>query len=293
MQDMDPNNCKILLEAIDCRSLSKVAQEHGYTPSGISHMISGLEAEVGFPLFVRSRQGVKPTANCLKLTPALREMLRWNEQLNQMASEMRGVTAGCITIGTYPSISIHWLPRIIKEFQADYPNIRIQIREGIRQELQEWLDDMMVELCFYTEKPDMKQHWIPLRDDPLVAVLPPDHPLAGASSYPIARCSDEKFIMPALGRDEDVMAVLDEAGVVPKVAFSTIENFAAISMIECGLGMSVMNELITRGFNSKAVIIPVSPPSHISFGIALPSLEKASPAALKFISYAERIIKAG
>ena len=74
-----------------------------------------------------------------------------------------------------------------------------------------------------------------------------DSPLAGAASYPLSRCAGEKFIMPALGRDEDVTAVLEEAGISPSIAFSTIENFAAISMIECGLGMSIMNELITKG----------------------------------------------
>lgn len=145
-------------------------------------------------------------------------------------------------------------------------------------------------MCFYTWRPKMKCAWIPLRNDPVVAVLPLDHPLAASSSYPLARCRDEKFIMPALGRDEDIAAILEEAGISPKIAFSTIENYAAISMIECGLGMSIMNELITKGRLNKVAILPLDPPCRINFGIALPSLAKASPAAREFIEYAKRMI---
>lgn len=287
---MDLKKCKILLDAIDHKNLSKVAKDYGYTPSGIWHMINSIEGELGFPLFISSGSGVLPTDNCLRLAPALRELLKCNEKLARTMAEIKGVKSGSLTIGSYPSVSIQWLPHVIKEFQADYPGVRIQIREGIRQELQAWLDEQSVEMCFYTWRPKMKCSWIPLKDDPIVAVLPPDHPLAGEKCYPLERCGEERFIMPALGRDEDVAAVLEEGGISPRIAFSTIENFAVISMIECGLGMSIMNELITKCRLNKAAIMPVDPPRSIKFGIALPSAEKASPAALEFISYAKRII---
>ena len=83
--------------------------------------------------------------------------------------EIRGIESGSVTVGSYPSVSIQWLPHVIKAFRADYPGIRIQIREGIRQELQNWLDDGSVEMCFYTKRPGMKGEWIPLADDPIMA----------------------------------------------------------------------------------------------------------------------------
>ncbi|MDO5115169.1 MAG: LysR substrate-binding domain-containing protein [Synergistaceae bacterium] len=287
---MDLKKCKILLDAIDYRNLSKVARDYGYTPSGIWRMINSIEGELGFPLFVSGGSGVVPTDNCLRLAPSLRELLKCNERLAQTMCDIKGMKSGNITIGSYPSVSIRWLPHVIKAFQADYPGVTINIREGIRQELQGWLDEMSVELCFYTWRPGMKCHWIPLKEDPIVAVLPPGHPLAGAVSYPLARCRDERFIMPALGRDEDIYAVFEEEGISPRIVLSTIENFAAISMIECGLGMSIMNELITKGYVNKAAILPLDPPRSIKFGIAIPSLQKASPAALEFARYARRMI---
>ena len=51
---MDLKKCRILLDAIDCRNLSKVAKDYGYTPSGVWHMIDAMENELGFPLFLRA-----------------------------------------------------------------------------------------------------------------------------------------------------------------------------------------------------------------------------------------------
>lgn len=287
---MDLKRCRILIDAIDYGNLSKVAKDYGYTPSGICHMVDAIENELGFPLFISSSSGVVPTDECLRLAPCLRDLLQSSEILAQRISEIKGIKTGNINVGSYPSVSIQWLPHIIKAFQEEYPGVSIQIREGIRQELQGWLDEGSVDICFYTKRPGMKCDWTPLRDDPIVAVLPLDHPLARERSYPLARCADEKFIMPALGRDEDVVAVLEEAGITPNIVFSTIENYAAISMIECGLGMSIMNELITKGRLNDVALLPLDPPRSISFGIACPSLRRASPAALEFISCAKRMI---
>ena len=47
---MDLEKCKALIQVIDTKSLSKAAKKLGYTPSGLSRMISSLEKEMGFTL---------------------------------------------------------------------------------------------------------------------------------------------------------------------------------------------------------------------------------------------------
>ncbi|WP_338736000.1 LysR family transcriptional regulator substrate-binding protein [Sporomusa sphaeroides] len=96
----------------------------------------------------------------------------------------------------------------------------------------------------------------------------------------------ERFIMPALGRDVDVVALFQENNLNPNIQFSTLENFAAMAMIEQGLGMSIMNELITRKWQCDVVKLPLSPPQQITLGIALPSLDNASPTVKRFVKYA-------
>ena len=66
--------------------------------------------------------------------------------------------------------------------------------------------------------------------------------------------------MPALGCDDDVEALFRHYGIVPKIRFTTMENFSAMSMVEQGLGISIMNQLITEGHICNVVKLPYPRP---------------------------------
>jgi DNA-binding transcriptional LysR family regulator len=111
---MDLKKCEVFVQAIDTGSFSKAAEKSGYTPSGVAHMMNALEDEIGFPLLVRGHRGVMATETGKKLLPTLRELLRWNEQFRQTASEINGLETGTVMIGSYSSIATHWCPRLSK-----------------------------------------------------------------------------------------------------------------------------------------------------------------------------------
>ena len=60
---MDLKKCEVFVRAIDTGSFSKAAEQSGYTPSGVAHMMNALEDEIGFPLLVRGHRGVTATEN--------------------------------------------------------------------------------------------------------------------------------------------------------------------------------------------------------------------------------------
>ena len=124
----------------------------------------------------------------------------------------------------------------------------------------------------------------------MLALLPQGHPLADASTYPLKDCEKDDFIMPALGCDDDVEALFRHYGIVPKIRFTTMENFSAMSMVEQGLGISIMNQLITEGHICNVVKLPLSPPAQITMGAALHSRVDASPAVKMFLKYAVRML---
>lgn len=291
---MESARCKAFLTAAETGSFSKAAEALSYTPSGVSQLVSALEAELGLTLLRRSKRGVEPTENGKLILPAVRQFLSQENRIYELAAEINGLMVGSITIAAYSSISAHWLPGVIRDFQRDHPQIRIRLLEGIRQEVCRWLDDRIVDIAFLSYKEPMPYDWIPLADDPMIAVLPREHPLAGEKAYPLAGCQQERFIMPGLGRDDDVIELLRENGLSPEIAFTTLENFAAISMIEQNLGMSIMNRLITESWQCNVVKLPLDPPRHITLGIALHSLSGASPAVRAFVKYAaKRLTRAG
>ena len=138
---------------------------------------------------------------------------------------------------------------------------------------------------------DIDYDWIPLADDPMIAVLPKDHPLADAKEFPLDRCEQEEFIMPAMGKDEDVMKMLNKYDIVPNIVYSTNESFSAWALIENGLGIRITNELLMHGWDCDVAKIPVSPPEKITLGMILPSVKHASPAVKRFVKYAVSELK--
>ena len=267
-------------------SFTKAAAIMHYTPSAVSQLVSALEKELGFALLLRHRRGVVLTPEGNTILPVIRELLRQEERLEQITADINGLSVGLINIGAYSSIASHWLPGLINQFSSEYPGIKINMMEGIRQENEEWLSNHQVDMAFFSYKKGMPYDWIPLADDPMIAVLPESHPHARDESYPLNEVKKESFIMPALGRDDDVMEVFRRNRIEPKITFSTLENFAALALIEQGMGMSIMNDLITQNYQCRVVKLPLDPPQHISLGIAVPSLESASPAVRRFIDFA-------
>ena len=213
---MESEKCRVLLCAIDKGSITAAAEAMGYTISGVSRMMAALEAEVGFPLLRRSREGVTPTNECCRLLPSFREMVAQAEQCRQIAGEVRGLVSGTVAIGTFSSVATHWLPNMIGAFQKDYPNIDFDILMGTYPEIEQWVMQGRAD-CGFLHLPtraDLKT--VCLAQDELMAVLPEDHPLAALEKIPASALAEQPFILldKAGERDRDVMQVFERAGIV-------------------------------------------------------------------------------
>ncbi|MGG5316081.1 LysR family transcriptional regulator [Enterococcus sp. AZ072] len=287
---MDTRKYKVLLEVVDLGSFTKAAEELGYTVSGISHMMNSLEEEIGFKILFRSKKGVTLSHDGAELLPILRSIIKLEEKYEQTLSEMHDLNQGSIHIGSYPSVANHWLPKIIKQFNHEYPKIRIKITEGVNQEIIKLLDDKRVDFGFASSQNIKNYKWIPLGTDPMIAVLPLDHPKADADVYDLKDIEHDDFIVTAGGNDEDVSNLLRKYSLTPKISYQTFENYSALAMIEEGLGMSVMNELITKGRNVTLVKKKLNPPAFIELGILLPK-DIITPAVVKFVEYTKNYFK--
>ena len=228
---METARCRAVLAAAETGSFSRAAEVLRYTPSGVNQLVTAFENELGFSVFRRSTKGVSLTENGQLLLPTVREFLRQEDRLFELATEINGLLIGSVTIAAYSSIATHWLPAVIRVFQQDYPHVSIRLMEGIWQEVSGWLDDRTADIGFFSYQEGMPYEWIPLAEDPMLALLPQGHPLADASAYPLKDCEKDDFIMPALGCDDDVEALFRHYGIVPKIRFTTMENFSAMSMV--------------------------------------------------------------
>lgn len=285
---MDVRKMEVFLRGIDLGNLTKAGEELGYTQSGVSHMMKSLEEEVGFPLLIRGRQGVGPTSDGEKLIPFVRDFIQSNEKLEQLVSGIKGLQTGTLNLGSFSSISFHWLPRMLKEFQLAYPGVTLKLMEGGEDEIEEMLETGQVDMAFFSRQPGHTYDWIHLTKDPLMAVLPKAHPRSGDHKFPIKGFEEEPFVITAMGFDYDINGTLAKNNINPDIKFSCMDDLTVISMVSNGLGLSILPELVLKGHEDKVDRLLLEPAAYRDLGIAVLSFKKISPAAKGFIEIAKK-----
>lgn len=287
---MDIKKCTLFADVAETENFTKSGERLGYTQSGVSHILKSLEAEVGFPLFIRTKQGVRLTPNAERILPTVRSLLAINENLEQIINEINGLETGQLTIATFSSISIHWLPKIIHLFQEIYPNINIKLMEGGTDDIVKWVEEDLADFGFVSKRQLHMLEFIPLCDDPLMAILPKDHPFPADGAFKISDFQNQNFIISAMGTDYDVHYALSTSKVEPNILFSSKDDHAIISMIANKLGISILPKLVIRNFEDQVSSYPLNPFYNRTLGIAVKSKENMSPAAVKFLNLTEEML---
>ena len=284
---MDQNKRVALLTAIDLGNLTRAAEQLGYTQSGLSYVIKALEAELGFPLLVRSRAGVRPTDECQRILPLLRELDRKSRQLEQEAADIRGLAVGNVFIATFPSISRFWLPQILRDFAQLYPGITVSIRESGQEEQDEWLREGAIDLAFCSYH-DSPYHWIPFLEDEIWAAVPAGHSLAACDEIDLAKLADEPFILEDRAYDYDITRVITNSGVHPDVRWTSKDELAILAMVKLELGVSVLPALYLHEEHPGVAVRPLVPRAFRQLGAMVPDLDNLSPAARRFLASARK-----
>lgn len=296
---MDFNKYLIFLEVARQENISNAAKNLGYTQSGISHTIKRLEQEMQLTLFYRDRSGAHLTESGKKLYPHIAQMVQCQENLRQTIHSLHNLHEGTLNIGTYSSISRQWLPSIIHRFKLDYPSIKVHFKEGGNEDIIRWIDRHEVDLGFLSACFHEDHEWIPLAEDPLMAVLPKNYPAdhpdlfprQAKQAFPLEKFNDKTFIISALGTDIDIHHTLEIHNIHPDIQYSAQDDYTIISMVACNLGISILPKLVLDHHNADVLTLPLEPFTTRQLGIAFSSGKLASPATLKFISYAREYIE--
>ena len=279
---MPVSKYEAFLKAAELGSLTRAAAELGVTQSAVSHMIGSLEEELGFSLLKRGRTGARPTAEGERVLPAIRGMLNSKEQLEQTAAAIRGLDCGTVRIGTFTSVAVHWLPGMIKRFQAAYPNVELKLMNGDYHDVEQWLSDGSCDLGFVALPTRQRGRVTALLEDRLLAVVPKDHRLASLPRFPIKEVEHEPFISLLETSDHDARRALEAAGVTPNIRYTTKDDYAIIAMVEQGLGVSIMPELLLKNCSDGVRCLPLDPPASRTIGLCLPDADRAGPATRRF-----------
>lgn len=274
----------VFLRVAEAGSITAAAQQLGYTQSGISHVISGLEDEFGFRLLIRQKTGVRLTEEARILLEPMREVVNRNETLVQLAGSISGATFGVVRVAAFSSVTIHWLPEIISTFQKEYPLVKVRLINDTYSAIEKAILSGQADCGFISLDAKEELNFIPLFTDALLAVLPKNHPLARKRHIPLSALKNEPFILPCVGANYDVDHLLRSGDAVRNIRFAPNDDFAAIAMVEHGLGISVLPELMLRERPARVHCVELSPARFRTIGVATRSEKHISPACRAFIA---------
>lgn len=284
---MDIKKWRVMLAVDDYGSFTRAGEELGYTQSGITQMMKSLEKDVGFSLFIKDNRGMSLTDDAKTLIPAIRSLLNADEVIRQEIAFLKHAQVGTIKIGTYLSCSIHWIPKIIREFKRKHPDIHFKIVEGVEGELADWIQERRVDIGFISYQKGHSYQFLHVMDDELFAVLPADHPFAAYEEVPIEEFEGAPFIITEFTPGSDVHLALEQHKIKPDIRYITVNEFSSLSMVEHGLGLAILPGLLLRGHAGDFVTRPLKPRTFRDLGLAYSSYDELSPASKIFLEYAK------
>lgn len=285
---MNAKKIEIFLTVIASGSMMKIADELGYTPSGIARIINSIEQDLGLKLVLRTNKGIQLNENGKKLMPLLRQYIELDKIISTEARRLKQKHSVKLRIGAYASIIKQWIPSIISGFRAAYPNYEIEIETLGTTECYEALamGKIDVALCCYH-----KQHqfsFLSLKKDILYAVLPPDTQLSTESQqFPIEQFENKPFIMPSYGEDTEVKTILANHHIQPALLATVAEDSVIIGMIAAGMGISILSNLVLTGQKDTVLTLPIKPNVWRELGLVYQKKDR-NKITNQFISYVKQ-----
>ena len=292
---MDAKKVQALLAAVDLGSLTSAASELGYTQSGLTHMMNSLETELGLTLLLRGKSGVRLSPAGQELLPELRSLADAADALDLAAEQLRQRNCSTLRLGAYSSIARHWVPQIMAEYRKVCPDTQVSlIMDGLVELYSAVRDDQLdCIMTSYDESLAQGFGWIPLWEDELVAVLPESFPLEG-DVMPVERFDESQFLMPSQGADTYILPIFAASPrkIGPHIITTNLDDESIVSMVEHGLGVSLLSRRVVKGMSYQVKIVPISPKYFRSLGIIVSEKRMHDKNIRRLISCSQSIITA-
>lgn len=277
---------KILDLIIQEGNLRKAAEIMHLTPAAVSHSLAKLEKEFGLPLLVRGRGGMELTRYAKALLPHIRSTLTADARLHAELERIKGNMDGMVRIGTINSVCCTWMPAILQRMRQNMPDVVIKIYQGGYDELESALLDGSLDLAFVSLPTRKNLMAIPLLHDRLLCIAPRSFVPSNVSYVTVEEIKRFELIIPGPGSDFDAIAFMEANGLDAKTVHSICEDSSIIALVESGLGVSIMPELVLQKNKGEINVYPIESAPYRVIGIAtLPSAHQtfSVSATLKLI----------
>jgi LysR family transcriptional regulator, carnitine catabolism transcriptional activator len=270
-------------------SFTKAAEALHATQPALSAQINELEGALGVRLFDRSTRSVTITQAGRDLMPVVAKILGDVGLVLAHAQDVAQKNIGRVVVAALPSVSSTLLPQAVVRFRTAYPGVTVALRDALAERILRMIRDDEVDFGLTSAPtPDPRLEFAPLASDRMVAVLPRNHPLAGARRIDLADLLDTPLIL--MDRDSSVRRIVDQAcatlGRIAAPAYEPAFMATAIGMVRAGLGATLLpSSALEIASAADLVVHPLDNPELTrQLGILKKREHSHSPAAAAFVA---------
>ncbi|MEV6325216.1 LysR family transcriptional regulator [Nocardia sp. NPDC051787] len=284
---MELQQMRYVVAVAETNSFTRAAERCLVVQSALSHQIARLERELGAKLFERTSRRVRLTPAGAAFLPAARQCLDAAERAAAEVAAAVGEVRGRLAVGLIPTVAAVDIPGALRDFRQRYPHVRISLRVGASEDLAARVEQGAIDVAFLGLPTTARPRGVAAHElarDRLVAVVAPDHPLAGRSTVDLRRLSSEVFVdLPAgtAGRIQSDQA-FSAAGLDRDVAFEVTTADYIARLVEPGLAVAMLPSAYAPQLAGVVTIEVADAPARVEYVIW--SRFSRTPAATAFLA---------
>ncbi|MEU3855151.1 LysR substrate-binding domain-containing protein [Streptomyces sp. NPDC029554] len=278
----------------ECHFGRAAARLHIAQPA-LSQQIKQLEREVGTPLFIRSTRRVETTEAGRSLVEYARVLLSEEARARAHMAELATGHAGRVAVGFIGTATYDVLPRVARTVRSVLPGVTLDLRgEALTPQLVEGLLDGTYDLAVVRSFANVEGLSATLlRTEPLVAVLPSHHPLAGPRRIALEELAGEPLVIhPSQSRSsmhDRVLAACRRAGFQPDSLVEVSETATLVVLVAAGHGVALVPESVQSLSLQGVTYVPLVEDEPVDLMLARRK-QRNSPAAEQVAEVIERCV---
>ncbi len=263
---MELRHLRYFVAVVQERQFVRAAAELHVAQSALSQQMRDLERDLGAELLVRDRRGVTPTPAGEVLLRHARLMLGQAETARAEVAQLTGLVSGTLRIGSGSPSGPVPLPATLAEFQRRHPAVEITLRDTTSEELVQWLDEGTVDVALVSFAPEQlpeRVHGTLVTREPVVALMPAGHPLAGRRRVSLEGLAGEPLVTfpRGSGMRDTIEDGFRAAGLArPVVTAETIDPLITIELVGQGIGVSLLPQSAAEHAGADVSVVALAPP---------------------------------
>jgi DNA-binding transcriptional LysR family regulator len=263
---LEPRRLLTFREVARTGSFTRAAQALSLTQPAVSQQIRALETQLGEPLIVRGRGG-------LSLTPAGELLLEHADAVwerltlaETQLDEAIGAQRRCLQVGAFPSVLATLVPAAVAQLQGSVADLEVSVVQGSTDELVGAVREgrLHLALCFQDATEPRREHEGLRRSDlfdvPMVALVSPQHPLAGRKRVRLEELAGDTWT--AATPDGLIRRACVSAGFEPRLAYLTADPLAIRGLVAANLAVTLTGRLLAGQLDGLSMIALAGEPAH-------------------------------